>query len=171
MISGTEISKQSDSQETNLDSAKHLHLYFKLLSFHTAILQTRSNTMFCSGFESIIAIGLKLSLHKIHFQKVTNLLTKENFILDLYRISQSFIFEYFLPSFKPSLVEHLVVAIEDLHHGLEQSPIKHQSPFMRSSHIWIIIIKGQPNSWWTLKYILYKRYFVGVYNLLSIYVE
>lgn len=140
MISGTEISKQSDSQETNLDSAKHhkhknLHLHFELQSLHTAILQTRSNTMFCSGFESIIAIRLKLSLHKIHFQKVPNLLTKENFILDLYRISQSFIFEYFLPSFKPSLVEHLVVAIEDLHHSLEQSPIKHQSPFMRSSHI------------------------------------
>lgn len=92
--------------------------------------------MLGTSFESIVAILLKSALHDVYFQKVTYFFTKKDLLLDLHRITQVGVLTDLSPCLQSRLMEHIVVTREGLHHGLQQSSVKHQSGSMHEPHFY-----------------------------------
>lgn len=90
--------------------------------------------MLLSYFESIVAAFLQPPRNDRSLQEISDFLPKEYFVLNLHGVSEIFALEYFFPCVQSGAMKHFVIAIESLHHGLEEASIEHKGGFMHRHH-------------------------------------
>ncbi len=87
-------------------------------STNTSIFKCRRNSMLPSCLESDITSRLNCALHNIFLQKISYLLTKKYFLLNIDGISKGATFFYFASGFQSHFMKHFIIANECFHHGL-----------------------------------------------------
>lgn len=74
--------------------------------------------MLLPDLEPVVAVFLEPPRDDAGLQEVPDLLAEEYFLLDLHWVGQPFALHYFGAGLEPGAMEHVVVAVECLHHGL-----------------------------------------------------